>query len=176
MAQQHPEKFYIGIDANAGALEKISEKVHRKPAKGGLPNVLFLQAAAEDLPTELDGLANEVHIQFPWGSLLHAVLNGDAQVLGNVRRTCTPGAYLKIMTGLDPTRDRAEIERLGLSMCLDDYFADTLMLRYQAAGFQDLKSQTLPPTAWANLASSWAKRLRNNPERNLFCLTARVAA
>ena len=56
-ARQNPKKFYIGVDANPRALEKVSEKVHRKPAKGGLANVLFLQAAVEDLPTELDGVA-----------------------------------------------------------------------------------------------------------------------
>ena len=41
-ARQNPRKFYIGIDANARPLEKISEKIYRKPAKGGLPNVIFL--------------------------------------------------------------------------------------------------------------------------------------
>jgi 16S rRNA (adenine(1408)-N(1))-methyltransferase len=51
-ARQNARKFYIGIDASARPLEKISEKIHRKPAKGGLPNVLFLHAAVEDLPSE----------------------------------------------------------------------------------------------------------------------------
>src|SRR5262245_25665122 len=67
-AKRNPDKFYIGIDASAAALEKISEKIHRKPAKGGLPNVLFIQASVEDLPSELDGAADEIHIHFPWGS------------------------------------------------------------------------------------------------------------
>ncbi|HEX3254127.1 MAG TPA: hypothetical protein VHS05_32120 [Pyrinomonadaceae bacterium] len=29
-ARRNPRKFYIGIDPNAGPLEKISEKIHRK--------------------------------------------------------------------------------------------------------------------------------------------------
>ncbi len=174
MAQQHPEKFYIGIDANADALEKISEKLHRKPTKGGLPNARFLQAAVEDLPAELDGLAQEVHIQFPWGSLLRATLNGEERVLRNLRRLCAPGACLKIITGLDPTRDQAEIERLELPVLSDEYFEIALMPRYHAVGFHNVQSQVLPPAAWVNLASSWAKRLRGNPERDLFCLTAQV--
>jgi len=44
-ARANPSKFYIGIDANAKPLEKISMKATRKIAKGGLPNVLFIQAA-----------------------------------------------------------------------------------------------------------------------------------
>jgi tRNA G46 methylase TrmB len=38
-ARQNDNKFYIGIDANPRPLEKISEKVLRKPAKGGAANV-----------------------------------------------------------------------------------------------------------------------------------------
>ena len=47
-ARQNPRSFYIGIDAHPPALEKISEKIHRKPSKGGLPNLLFVHAAVED--------------------------------------------------------------------------------------------------------------------------------
>jgi len=89
-ARQNPNKFYIGIDANVRPLEKISEKIHRKPAKGGTPNVLFIQSAVEDLPPELDAVADEVHIHFPWGSLLKAVATGDVGVLENLRRICAP--------------------------------------------------------------------------------------
>src|SRR5215470_13310288 len=64
-ARQNPDRFYIGIDASPQALEKISEKICRKTAKGGLPNVLFVQATVEELPSELDGVADEVHIHFP---------------------------------------------------------------------------------------------------------------
>ena len=35
-ARRNPNKFYIGIDPNTRPLTKISEKIHRKPAKGGL--------------------------------------------------------------------------------------------------------------------------------------------
>src|SRR6185312_2067943 len=87
-ARQNPEKFYIGIDPNTPPLEKISEKIHRQPAKGGAPNVLFIQAAVEDLPAELDGVADEVHVHFPWPSLLRAVASGDVSVLRNLRRIC----------------------------------------------------------------------------------------
>ena len=107
-ARQNPNKFYIGIDPNVSPLEKISEKIHRKPAKGGAPNVLFIQAAVEDLPPELDGVADEVHVHFPWGSLLRAVSTGDIEVLSNVRRICSPGALLEVVIG---TRSRSRSVR-----------------------------------------------------------------
>ena len=42
--------------------------------------MLFIQAAVEDLPPELDGVADEVHVHFPWGSLLRAVATGELDV------------------------------------------------------------------------------------------------
>ena len=90
-ARRNPHKFYIGIDPNTRPLEKISEKIHRKPAKGGTPNVLFIQSAIEDLPAELDGVADEVHVHFPWGSLLRVVGMGDVEALRNLRRICADG-------------------------------------------------------------------------------------
>jgi len=125
-ARQNPNKFYIGIDANPRPLEKISEKIHRNPAKGGLPNVLFIQASLEDLPAELDGVADEVHIHFPWGSLLRAVATGDEDALRGLRRVCSPDAVLEILIGLDPERDRSEIERLGLQPLASAYIAEAL--------------------------------------------------
>src|SRR5262245_8839021 len=113
-ARRHPDRFYIGIDAQSSAMEKVSEKIHRKPSKGGASNVLFIQAAVEDLPPELDGVADEVHVHFPWGSLLRAFATGDVETLRNVRRICAIGALLEVVLGLDPARDQSEIARLEL--------------------------------------------------------------
>ena len=114
-ARRNPKKFYIGIDPNVRPLEKISEKIYRKPAKGGAPNVLFIQASVEDLPAELNGVADELHVHFPWGSLLRAVVTGDKAVLRNLRRVCAPGALLEVVLGLDPLRDQTELQKLDLS-------------------------------------------------------------
>ena len=173
-ARQRPDRFYIGIDAQSSALEKISEKIHRKPAKGGLPNVLFIQAAVEALPPELDGVADEIHVHFPWGSLLRAMAIGDEAALGNLRRICAPGAWLEIVIALDPERDRAEIERLGLSQLSIEFLETTLIPRYRAAGFDVVEYGSLPPSEWPKLHTSWAQRLRGNAERPLSFLIARA--
>jgi 16S rRNA (adenine(1408)-N(1))-methyltransferase len=173
-ARQNPDKFYIGLDANTQPLEKLSEKIHRKPAKGGLPNVLFIQAAVETLPPELEGVADEIHIHFPWGSLLRAVATGDEAVLLNLRRICAPGALLEIILGLDPERDRSEIESLGLRP-LTPHFLETMLIpRYEASGFKVLDKGTLSPSDWSNLKTSWAKRLQGNRERVLTYIMAQA--
>ena len=173
-ARQNPNKFYIGIDANPRPLEKISEKIHRKPAKGGAPNVLFIQSAVEDLPAELNAVADEVHIHFPWGSLLKAVASGNIAVLSNVRRICAPGALLEIVVGLDPSRDLSEINRLGVQSFSVDYIDSELVQSYMAAGFEIRERGRLAAGNWPEFKTSWAKRLKGNDARPIIYLIARA--
>ena len=167
-AREDPDRFYIGIDANPKPLEKISEKIHRKPAKGGLPNVMFVQAAAEDLPAELEGVADEVHVHFPWGSLLHAVVSGESTFLRSVRAICAPGALLEVIAGLDSERDRGEIERLGLPFLSTAYIDAVLAPRYADAGFEIIERGVLTESEWTGLKTSWAKRLRGGTRRVVY--------
>jgi 16S rRNA (adenine(1408)-N(1))-methyltransferase len=164
-AAENPHKFYIGIDANAAPLEKISMKATRKPAKGGLANVLFVQAAIENLPAELDAAADEIHIHFPWGSLLAAVTRGDENVLASLRRLSAPDCVLEIIIGIDEERDRTEIERLGLPALSEEYLREDLLPKYERAGFEILESGTLNPAEWSRLETSWARRLQSNDNR-----------
>lgn len=173
-ARRNPRKFYIGVDASPRPLEKVSEKIHRKPSKGGLPNALFVQAAVEDLPAELDGIAAEVHIHFPWGSLLRAVATGDGIVLQNLRRICSPGALLKVVLGLDPDRDRTEMTRLGLAPLSVATIDSTLTSKYREAGFEVMERGALPDEDWPQLQTSWAKRLRGNASRPVLYIVARA--
>ena len=153
-ARQNPNKFFIGIDPNVRPLEKISEKIHRKPAKGGAPNVLFIQAAVEDLPAELDGVADEVHVHFPWGSLLRAFATGDVDVLRNVRRICSLGALLEVV--------------------INDHIADQLVDRYRSAGFEVLEHGSVSAAQWSEFESTWARRLKQNEHRSVVYLIARA--
>ena len=173
-ARRNQQKLYIGIDANTRPLEKISEKIYRKPEKGGLSNVLFLQAAVEDLPSELDGVADEIHVHFPWGSLLRAMATGEAAVLGNLRRLCVPGALLEVIIGLDAERDQTELERLHLPELTVEHVDSTLATSYLQAGFEVTERGTFLPEDWPDLQTSWAKRLMQNRKRSLIYLIARA--
>jgi 16S rRNA (adenine(1408)-N(1))-methyltransferase len=173
-ARQNPNKLYIGIDPNARPLEKISEKIHRKPAKGGAPNVLFVQAAVEDLPSELNGVANEVHVHFPWGSLLRAVATGDVAILQSLRRICSLGALLEVVIGLDPVRDQTEIDRLGVTPLSIEFIDKQLAPNYRAVGFDVIERGALAASEWPEFNTSWAKRLQGNEGRAITYLIARA--
>jgi ubiquinone/menaquinone biosynthesis C-methylase UbiE len=171
-ARENPNKFFIGIDANAKPLAKISEKIHRRQKKGGATNALFLLAAVEDLPNELDGVADEVHVHFPWGSLLAAFASGEVLVLKNVRRICASDALLEVVIGLDMDRDQNELSRLGIEEFSPAYVRNTLLPLYRSAGFEITETGELQN--WSALHTSWAKRLRMNQQRRLVYLIARA--
>jgi 16S rRNA (adenine(1408)-N(1))-methyltransferase len=158
-ALRNPNKFFIGIDASARPLEKISEKIHRNPRKGGAPNALFVEAAVENLPEELDEVADEVHIHFPWGSLLRAVVTGEEAALRSIRRICAPEAELEVVVGLDPSRDAAEMARLGIPAVSLEYIDRVLRTQYASAGFSIREYGCLDRSQWSKMSTSWAKRL-----------------
>jgi 16S rRNA (adenine(1408)-N(1))-methyltransferase len=170
LAKRNPGKFYIGVDANVKPLEKPSMRATRKPNKGGLPNLMFVQAAAEDLPEEFDGVADEIHVHFPWGSLLRGVATGDAAVLRSLRKAAADGCMLELIIGIDPERDRAEVERLGLPELTPVVLHTYLIPRYREAGFEFVESRSLSQREWAELESSWARRLGHGKGRSVQML------
>lgn len=174
-ARANPSKFYIGIDANAKPLEKISMKATRKPSKGGLPNVLFVQAAVENLPEELNETADEIHIHFPWGSLLRGVASGDDAVLNSLRRICAPECLIEIIIGIDEERDKSEIGRLGLPKLSLDYLENKLIPKYEAAGFEIVEKGILNSSDWSKLETSWARKLQSGSNREVTYLIFQAA-
>lgn len=167
-AKANPNKFFIGIDANVKPLEKPSMKATRRPNKGGLPNALFVQAAVEDLPEELDGVADEIHIHFPWGSLLGALATGDGRVLSNLRRIGSPQCIVEIVIGIDPERDRAEFERLGVASLTVEYIHHDLRPKYENAGFRLVDCGMLSRANWSALETSWARKLNTGDSRTVI--------
>jgi hypothetical protein len=88
LAQRNPNRFVIGIDACRENLHEISR---RAPA-----NSLFVIANAQSLPCEQYGLATQVTINFPWGSLLEGLLANDPQMLSGLVKITRPDAGLEI--------------------------------------------------------------------------------
>jgi 16S rRNA (adenine(1408)-N(1))-methyltransferase len=49
-AAAQPDRLVIGVDASAAAMAAASRRAAARPARGGLPNALFVVAAVESLP------------------------------------------------------------------------------------------------------------------------------
>lgn len=87
-----PATFAIGIDA---CRENLRESSRRAPA-----NALYLIANALALPDALldalAGRATRLTVNFPWGSLLAALLAGDPSLVERLAGLARPGARIEV--------------------------------------------------------------------------------
>ncbi|MBS0286069.1 MAG: class I SAM-dependent methyltransferase [Proteobacteria bacterium] len=166
-ARDNADKFFIGIDAAAENLSHNSQKAAKKPQKGGLPNVLFVHANVETLPQELNGVATEITINLPWGSLLKAVATPDLAILKGIAKLCKTGANLRVIFGYDLANEKKTIEELGLPLITSAYLDNTLTCAYREAGF-DITWCYLSQDELKQLPTAWAKKLAYGKERQFI--------
>jgi len=113
-AREHPDALWVGVDPVAEAMRESSSKSRRKPAKGGAPNALFVVASIEQLPSELFGVADEITVNYPWGSLLAAVATPVPESLAALVSLGKPGACLRVLLNYSVFEDEDYMTRLGL--------------------------------------------------------------
>ncbi|MEM7051759.1 MAG: class I SAM-dependent methyltransferase [Acidobacteriota bacterium] len=113
-ARREPEVLCLGLDAVQAAMRRSSRRAASKVARGGAPNALFVVAAVEELPGDLEGLASRLTVNFPWGSLLRAVALPDVEVLQRIAAVGRSGARLTALINYAVFEDDAYRVRLGL--------------------------------------------------------------
>jgi 16S rRNA (adenine(1408)-N(1))-methyltransferase len=134
-------------------MAEASRRAARPAARGGAANALFVVAAAERPPLELLGVADELTIHFPWGSLLRGALALDRAAAGGIAALIKPGGRLTILVSIT---DR---DGIGLNAIDEPGAADALVARWDAHG---LRLEAICPATDADVAatrSSWARRL-----------------
>ncbi len=137
----------------------------RRIQRHKLANVLLVAARVEELPSQLDGIADAVTIHFPWGSLLAGVVDVDGSgVATSLARITRPGCEVTVVLSVTE-REQA----LGLPLL------DASLYRMLAAGYA---TYGLALTEWrpasrreiTDTRSSWAKRLGAGSERPAWLL------
>lgn len=154
-------------------MRRVSARAAAGPARGGLPNALFVRAAVERLPPELTGVS-ALQVVMPWGSLLHTVLGGDPQALAGLAAACRPGASFLIALNLHawrpPVPDVADLPEPDPA-----WAHETLATAYAAAGLRLGQVRHLTGHEVADLHSSWARRLAASRQRlDVLALTGTV--
>ncbi|MGB0670976.1 MAG: class I SAM-dependent methyltransferase, partial [Rhodospirillales bacterium] len=104
-ARDNPDWFAIGLDAAADNLAKTAKRIGAKPAKGGVDNLVLLVEAVERLPDALDGIADRLTVNFPWGSLQQGLVLGEAAILAPLRRALKPGGRFDIWLNMQVFAD-----------------------------------------------------------------------
>jgi 16S rRNA (adenine(1408)-N(1))-methyltransferase len=142
IAQTHPRSFVIGVDACRENLHDVSR---RAPS-----NALFVIANAYALPTELQGLAAQITVNFPWGSLLEGLLSEDSAVLDGLWRLARADARL------DLRLNGGALSEVGWSLEQGGAQIQRLLRR---CGFEMRPPTPLTAPDLRACPTTWAKRL-----------------
>jgi 16S rRNA (adenine(1408)-N(1))-methyltransferase len=160
LAAAGADTLAIAVDAHGPAMAPAWRRVQRRR----LDNVLLVVARAEELPPELDGLADDVTVHFPWGSLLRGVLEVEAAIAGGLARIAKPGADVTAVVSV------TEHERaLGLP-ALGERLGPALAERYAAHGLALVEWRPATRPEVEATRSSWAKRLDAGGRRQAWRL------
>jgi len=158
VARTHPTWFAVGVDASRDNLRKASRKAP--------PNALYVIANALALPRELGGLASKVTINFPWGSLLTGLLDGEPLLLDGLLTIARPGATL-------------EIKLNGGALAEAGYTLESGGARVRQAlyecGFDVDDLVRLDARELRQCPTTWAKRLAYGRDPHAVCLRAHGA-
>jgi 16S rRNA (adenine(1408)-N(1))-methyltransferase len=165
-AAAEPDRLVVGVDASASAMAEASRKAARRPGRGGLPNALFVVAAAEALPPELDGLAELVCVHFPWGSLLRGLLGADPALLTGLAGLLRRGGTLSLLVS-STTRDRGA----GVAP-LREVDLRALAGAYADHGLVVTRVRPATPADVAAAHSTWGKRLDAGRRRPAWLVEA----
>ena len=146
-------------------MAESSLRAARPTGKGGLPNALFVVAAAERPPQELCTLAAEVTILFPWGSLLGGALALDdgLEAAAGIAGLVAPGGLVKSLVSIDP-RDRLAIPALTTACRAG------LTARWACHGLTLTRFEPAEPDEIDASGSSWGRRLAARRERRVWHL------
>ena len=168
-ARREPGTLVIGVDASAVAMAESSRRAARSVSRGGQPNAIFVVAAAERPPEELVGIADELVITFPWGSLLAGALGLDATAAAGVAALIKDGGHARILASV------VDDDRLDLRP-LSEEDASTLADRWACHGLTLAEFRPATPIEIEASRSSWARRLSAGRRRPVWRIELGKAA
>lgn len=152
-ARRHPELFVIGLDA---CRDHVRATSRRAPA-----NLLFVAANVYDLPAELAGVASSLSINFPWGSLLKALISDEPAVLDGLVGLGRPGARLELMVNGEALTTLGSALEVGVAQIRHGLFRRGLAVTEPAS---------LERAALRAVPTTWARRLAfGRDPRALYC-------
>jgi len=167
-AAAHPGRFVIAVDPVRENMREWSAKAGRKAGKGGLANVLFVVGSVEAPPEDLGGIADEVFVTLPWGSLMRGIILGDDVVLGGIASFARAGATVRIVLNTRIFDDPVPIEVRDLPEVSPEYVMGTLGPAFARNGMRVVESRWMDADEVAAIGTTWGKRLSHRaPPRSV---------
>ncbi len=157
-AKRDSSSLYIGIDPSQKQLEIYAKKSN----KDKLENTLFVVGSAEQVPTELYDVANVVHVNFPWGTLLKAVVEPNEN-LENIGKLLKRDGKIEIVFGYSKESEPSEYERLQLT----NLSIDKIEQAFRNSQWEVTELTEISKESAKQIESTWGKKLAFGKERPL---------
>lgn len=164
MAAKDEKNLYIGIEPTAENLFEYSKKT----SKNKIRNLVFLISSIENLGSELDGKADMVYVNFPWGTLLEAVVKDMPELLRKISNLGKEGSVFSFTFAYSNIHEPSEIEKRALPLLSEDYLHNQLRDIYKKAGLEIESCTNLSTLDIKNFGSFWAKKLFLGKNRDVF--------
>ena len=129
------------------AIAESARRAANRPARGGVPNVLWVVSAVEAWPAQGGDIAALVTVRYPWGSLLRGALGRDPDALASLARMLGRGGRLDVTFALT--------DRDGVAPPTDE----ELERSYAEAGLELIAHRPATADEIAATATTWARRL-----------------
>jgi 16S rRNA (adenine(1408)-N(1))-methyltransferase len=158
LARATPDMAIVGIDT---CLDNLS-----KAARRGLPNLRFVACDATKPPVILHGVATSISINFPFGSLLRTLMDGEIQSRQRLLAVAGPGACIEIRV------NGSAAKKLGLPLSL---VYERLQQLARVVATCRASVTVEPHETFRRFPSEWAKRLAHGRPSQIVVATARLA-
>ncbi len=159
VALAHADWLVVGTDVIDEPMGEIARKAGRKPAKGGVENLVLLRAAAEALPSELHGVADEVSVLLPWGRLLEGIVLAHADVLRGLAELLRVGGHLVVTLNGEIWVESLPARYEHVPVPTPEYVAEVVAPAFGRAGVAIGPACYLPAEAALALPTTWARKL-----------------
>jgi 16S rRNA (adenine(1408)-N(1))-methyltransferase len=116
-------------------------------------------ANIEDLPAELNGIANQVFINFPWGTLLKGIISVEDKTWDSIKKICQKGAIIDVLLGYDDAFEKKEVKEWNLPKLDIGYIKNQMTFDLLERGFKLKKVGQVFKEELKVYPSSWARKL-----------------
>jgi 16S rRNA (adenine(1408)-N(1))-methyltransferase len=142
-------------------------KAARKPARGGVSNLLCIAEPLDVLAPALGAIADRVTVILPWGILLQAVAAPRKESLRDLAALCLPDAAIEIVLSYDERND-AKLD--------GQHMLESLPRLYEESGIRVIEVEKIDHRKLEQYETTWASRLGFGRSRDVWQVLARVAS
>lgn len=173
-AQKNPNNLFLGLDSTCDSMAEYASKVRKKPAKGGLNNVLYIVENAEALPEELANMVNKIYINLPWGSLRDGIIKGEDKILSGITNISQNNSTMEVCISYSDMYEQNEISKRELPELTKNYISTVLKERYKGFGIHITEISLWDNNMLKSVDTKWAKKLAFGRKRELYHFVGKV--